>query len=358
MRIHLLLALLVSALLPAAAPAQAPGNLLRNGRFQDDWLTLLPQNRNHHWCYADGFYNRRDYNPDGWFLTGSWVWENADAPPGQRRLVLTGPAEVTQRVNWVMVHDDRTREGFPDAGGFPSIKPQRSLKPLRLVRDLTFRVRLKGTDVPPNAGAIEVAWCPPGGIISSDPMGTPTPPTVSASAVLPAGTFDANWLEAKLPAADWLKAITAAAAKDPKAAAESAKSGPVLPGTARVTIRTTAKEGRVEVEAAELLAAGAESPNLLPNGGFEDADKDGYPIGWSKPVKYRYFPPGHYYIFNTWHNSAFENRGPVGGDTLFVSRRRAQPEDGHPARRREGRRLRADRAQPEGAAAASKSAPG
>jgi hypothetical protein len=315
-----LLCLLILLLIPAAASAQATGNLLRNGRFQDDWITLLPQNKNHHWCYADGFYNRRDYNPDGWFLSGSWDWQNADAPPGQRRLVLTGPAEVVQRVNWVTVHDDRSREGFPDAGGFPGAKPQRSLKPLRLVRDVTFRVKIKGSDVPANAGNIEVAWCPPGGISSSDPMGTPTPPTVSASAVLPTGTFDAKWIEVKLPAAAWLKAVKDAAAKDSKETAEIAKSGPVLPGTARVTIRTTAKTGRVEVEAAELLAVAPESPNLLANGGFEELDKNVYPVGWSEAVKYRYFPPGHYYIFNTWHNSAFENRGLVPADTLIVHR--------------------------------------
>jgi hypothetical protein len=318
MRCRLLLCLLCLTFLPSRGPAQATGNLLRNGRFQDDWLTLLPQNRNHHWCYADGFYNRRDYDPDGWFLTGSWDWQNADAPPGQRRLVLTGPAEVVQRVNWVTVHDDRSREGFPDAGGFPSAKPQRSLRPLRLIRDLTFRVRITGTDVPANGGNIEVAWCPPGGISSSDPMGTPTPPTVSASAALPAGTFDAKWVEVKLPAADWLKAINAAVAKDAKEAAEVAKAGPVLPGTARVTIRTTAKPGHVEVEAAELLAAVPESPNLLPYGGFEELDRSGYPVGWSKPVKYRFFPPGHYYIFNTWHNSAFDNGGGANGDGFVV----------------------------------------
>jgi len=316
MRRRFLPCLLAVALVPSFGSAQAPGNLLRNGRFQDDWITLLPQNKNHHWCYADGFYNRRDYNPDGWFLSGSWDWENADAPPGQRRLVLTGPAEIVQRVNWVTVHDDRSREGFPDAGGFPSVKPQRSPNPLRLVRDLTFRVRIKGTDLPTNAGNIEVAWCPPGGISSSDPMGTPTPPTASASAAIPAGTFDAKWVEVKLPAADWLKAVNAAAAKDPKEAAEIAKSGPVLPGTARVTIHTTAKTGRVEVEAAELLAAAPESPNLLPNGGFEGRWQTGLPADWNSLFTYRYFPPGHYYIFNTWHNATFENRAFISSDSL------------------------------------------
>src|SRR4051812_18079231 len=141
---------LVSWLFAAgAAPAQHTGNLLRNGDFQDDWLTLVPETKNHHWCYSSEFFNRRDFNPDTWFCKGIWQWLNADAPRGQRRLVLQGPAaQLSQRVNWVAVHDDRAREGFPDAGGFPGLRPVRSLVPLRLVRDLTFRVRLKGQDVP------------------------------------------------------------------------------------------------------------------------------------------------------------------------------------------------------------------
>ena len=112
------------ALLSIALPARA--NLLRNGSFQDDWITRLPETKNHHWCYASEYQNRRDYNPDGWSLSGSWGWENADAPAGLRRLVLQGPrATVVQRINWVLVHDDRKLEGFADAGGFPAPAPQR-----------------------------------------------------------------------------------------------------------------------------------------------------------------------------------------------------------------------------------------
>ena len=37
--------------------------------------------------------------------------------------------------------------------------------------------------------------------------------------------------------------------------------------------------------------AGTEVPNLLPDGGFERLDADGYPAGWSRPLKYRYFRP-------------------------------------------------------------------
>ena len=61
-------------LFTALVNGQAPGNLLRNGTFQDDWLTLLPENKNHHWCYSSEFYNRRDFNPDGrWDVVGSVV---------------------------------------------------------------------------------------------------------------------------------------------------------------------------------------------------------------------------------------------------------------------------------------------
>src|SRR5262249_22766050 len=146
----------------AAAPGfarPATPNLLRNGDFQDDWITLLPETKNHHWCYASEFYNRRDDNPDGWTCRGSWEWpEGAPA----RRIVRPGPAApLTQRVNWVAAHDDRKLEGFPDAGGFPVLRPQRSRAPLRLVRDLRFRVHLKGSDLAANAGALEIGLAPP-----------------------------------------------------------------------------------------------------------------------------------------------------------------------------------------------------
>src|SRR5262249_44860368 len=149
--------------------------------FQDDWLTLLPENKNHHWCYSSEFYHRRDFNPDTWVCRGSWQWLDADLPYGQRRLVLLGPAaEVGQRVNWVAVHDDRSRAGVPGAGGFPALRPQRSPQPLRLVRALTFRVRLSARDVPAGAGVLEVALSPPGDVAVAEPMGSVVPPTASA----------------------------------------------------------------------------------------------------------------------------------------------------------------------------------
>jgi hypothetical protein len=104
MRRHLVVVLVALALAPVVR-GQAPGNLRRNGAFQDDRLTLLPENKNHHWCYSSEFHHRRDYNPDGWSCKGSGGWLDTDAPAGQRRLVLKGPAaEVVQRVNWVALH--------------------------------------------------------------------------------------------------------------------------------------------------------------------------------------------------------------------------------------------------------------
>ena len=61
-----------------AALAQQTGNLLRNPDFQDDWLTQLPESKNHHWCYSSEFFHRRDFNPDGWWCKGSWLWLNAE----------------------------------------------------------------------------------------------------------------------------------------------------------------------------------------------------------------------------------------------------------------------------------------
>jgi hypothetical protein len=317
-----LLAAVAAVVLAAPARGQTDHNLLRNADFQDDFLTLLPENKNHHWCYSSEFYNRRDYNPDGWACKGSWQWLDADKPMGQRRLVLTGPAEIVQRVNWVLVHDDRSRAGFPDAGGFPAPRPQRSLKPLRVVRSLIFYVRLSGQDVPADAGTIEVGLCPAGGVSDADPYGTVVPPTAQATTPLPPGTYPERWIEVRLDAAAWLKAAQEAADKGPKEKAEAAKSGTLLPGTVRVAIVYKGKTGRVALERAllkEFVGLLPDQPNLLPDGGFEGVDETGYPRGWEKPVKYRYFPPAHYYIFNTWHNANFDNRGPVTTDTLLPS---------------------------------------
>src|SRR5690348_6374747 len=70
--------LTVAACLLTLAPAHAiDGNLLRNPELQDDWSTALPQSQTLHWSYPYDHQNRRDYNPDGWILKGSWEWRNA-----------------------------------------------------------------------------------------------------------------------------------------------------------------------------------------------------------------------------------------------------------------------------------------
>ena len=69
-RRHVLAALTLLAL----APSARGDNLLRNGDFQDDWSTHLPELKNHHWNYSTEVYNRRDYNPDGWRLSGQKIF--------------------------------------------------------------------------------------------------------------------------------------------------------------------------------------------------------------------------------------------------------------------------------------------
>lgn len=316
---HLAVLLLSAAIL---AHAEAPGNLLRNPRFQDDWLTLLPENKNHHWCYADGFYHRRDFNPDGWSCQGVWRWLDADAPPGKRRLVLAGPNSVlAQRVNWVAVYDETRRTGFPDAGGFPTMHAVSSQRPLTLVRDLTFRLRLRGQGVPENAGILKLALCPPGAN-TGDPLGDFPQPLAADTAWLPAGTFDWQWAEVKLPAAVWLEAAKISARKKDVQGTDVELP---LPATVSVSVTYKSHEGEIELGEAQLLAPELSSPNLLPNGGFETSAgstgvpaRDAWPLSWDRPAKYYYFPPGHYYIFNTWHNSNFPNRGLVRPDSLVA----------------------------------------
>src|SRR5262245_58203835 len=189
-----LLAGLVLLVLVGTGHAQAPssGNLLRNSRFQDDWLTLLPELKTLNWNYVMDFYHRRDFNPDGWDLKGNWTWDNADAPHGQRRLILQGPqATLTQDVNAWGVHDPKQLAGSPDTGGYPALVAVGSPEAKRLLRDLTLRVRLRGQDVPDRGGTVEAAWVPA--------QGAP----VAVSVPLPTGTFDFKDVELKLPASLW-----------------------------------------------------------------------------------------------------------------------------------------------------------
>ena len=44
-------------LIPMPVLAQSTGNLLRSGEFQDDWITHLPETKNHHWCFPSEFFN-------------------------------------------------------------------------------------------------------------------------------------------------------------------------------------------------------------------------------------------------------------------------------------------------------------
>ncbi|MGH7898786.1 MAG: hypothetical protein ACREQQ_12585, partial [Candidatus Binatia bacterium] len=308
--------ILFALLLAGSTAAAEAGNLLRNADFQDDWATQIPQNKTLHWTYASEYQNRRDYNPDGWILKGSWEWQDADRPPGERRLVLRAPkAEIRQRVNWIAVNDDRELTGFPDAGKFPKLVPVRSRSPLRMVRDLKLRVRVRGEDVLGDGAKIELGLAPPGEVSSADPLGTEPSPTVSMAAALPSGSFDWRWIEVVLPASEWLKAATDPAAKD---AAETAKAGPALPAAITVALHFAGTNGRIEVARAELTEPGPQSPSWLPNGGFEDTREGGMPAAWGDPARYTYFPPGHYYIFTTWHNDGFPNRGVPALDELVV----------------------------------------
>src|SRR4051812_3395659 len=91
------------------------------------------------------------------------------------------------------------------------MKAATSARPERLVRDLTFRVKLAGTDLVKGAGLLHVGLCPPSGASTSDSMGVRVPALAYASIVVPEGSFKSQWFEVKLSAADWHKAASRAA---------------------------------------------------------------------------------------------------------------------------------------------------
>ena len=292
----------------AQASAQGQGNLLRNGNFQDDWLTMLPELKNHHWNYTTEVFNRRDYNPDAWRLTGKWEWRDADKPRGERRLVLSSGSRAAQAVNWVTVHNPKKLVGWPDAGGFPEAQAQRSTNALALVRDVTFAVRLTAQDVPAGAVTLTVSWLSTEANLGWNEDQAARARIVSASVTVPEGTDAGKSVEVKLPASDWF----AAAQKDK----DFAGKGALLPMALGVEISYAAgKGGTVELLEASVLEPGPGGANVLPFGGFEP-DGAEYPKGWSRAQRYRYFPPGIYYIFNTWHNANSDNRGAVERDSL------------------------------------------
>lgn len=288
------------------------GNLLRNGGLQDDWITLLPELKNHHWNYTSEVFGRRDYNPDGWRLAGNWDCADADLPPGKRRLILRPGSKMTQAVNAFTVNDSHKLEGWPDAGGFPAATAIRTKRPEAYGRTLELRVKLAARDLPPNALELRL------GCSQSSPIDDPQAAkrTQVVSTFAPAGDYANQQVTLSLRPGDWIEA----AKKDPAFATDG---GP-LPMAWFVEVEHKAgPKGEVTIHAVELVETDSPPANLLSSGGFEQLAGD-WPAGWSKPAKYRYFPPGVYYIFNTWHNSNSANRGLVRADELVThSGRRA-----------------------------------
>ena len=262
-------------------------------------------------------------------------------------MVLSAPqARVVQSVNWIAVHDDRTLAGFPDAGKSPAWLPNAALRADRLVRDVTARVRVRGRDVPAGAGSVELAFCPPGPLATDAPLGAPTPPTASARAPLPSGTFDVRTVEVTLTAAAWREHAGA----DP--------AGPILPATVRITVAYQGAAGEIEIQGLELGEPGPASPNLLPNGGFEDVDAPAI-RGLGAAAEVPLLPAGRLlHLQHLAQRATPTNRGPVGADALVAARRAAQPAHDRAAGDETCVASRRDRSQPEGAAADRGARPG
>lgn len=310
MRVACLLALLTFC----AAGASAGESLLIDGDFQEDWLTLLPELKNHHWNYTTEVFGRRDYNPDGWRLSGNWEWRDADRPSGERKFVMKPGSKAIQTVNWITIHDPMKLEGWPDAGGYPAAQGVRSKSPEKLLTNLALKVRYSGTNLPANGVTARVGFST--GAPVDDPEAKRRIGFVASLALAP-GDHSSAIAELKLPAAAWLAAL----AELPEAAKKEMVNaeGTLLPLSAFVEFDFAANSaGEAEIHSVQLFDDSPRPPSPFAFGDFEEVGDKGLVAGWLKPEKYRYFPPGIYYIFNTWHNSNSENRGIVRRDTLVA----------------------------------------
>ncbi len=123
---------------------------------------------------------------------------------------------------------------------------------------------------------------------------------------------------------EWSKFEVVLSAKDQVAAW---KKKPQVPHTIAFTAGALG-DGEIFLDTAAASEETGDAPNLIYNPGFDrrvtttkgsfyDDGPDGYPSGWSRPLKYSVHPPQHYYIWTGWHHYFSEIRGRAELDTML-----------------------------------------
>jgi len=249
--------LALSACLPLVASAAPPrdvlwtGSVAKNPGFEEDFVNVNAEG--HVLSFkGDWFYNQKDLIPDMWQLTGEWTW-SADAPNSGKRTLKLGTGTATQSYPMIVFQDG----GSAWAGA--------TFSPIVVADAAKLKQPWRATVMVRGGGSITL------GTATAKGDGSPTwkPLTVE----LPADQVDVG---------------------KPLA----------------VTLT-----GPGEFDDLVVQEKRGDSPNLIANAGFETADADGKPAGWSSPRKYRHIGPT-YYVWTDWNHAFRDVRGAVTVDRL------------------------------------------
>jgi len=228
------------------------GNFAKNPGFEEDFVNVRAEG--HVLSFkGDWFYNQKDLIPDCWDLKGEWSWQKERPRSGGYCLKLTDGATASQSFPGAAAQSGGGAWGGAVTTPMQPANPQTFSKPWRAV----VWVR--------NGGSIQLG----------------------------------DAVARALPTPEWQKLVVELPADklQPAAAMGIVLSGP----------------GEFDDLLVQEQRSGA--PNLIPNSGFEEADGDGHPVGWSPQKKYHTMGPT-YYVWTDWNHYFRENRGAVTVDPL------------------------------------------
>lgn len=273
------LACFAAGIIPAPAadqPALLDGNLLGNPGFEYDWHHNGAEG--HVLAFmGDWSFNAADGKPDYWTPAGAWEYADGTAHSGSRSLLLKGGASVTRTI------PKATTKGGQGGGdrrwGNPGGVAMNYEPAVRLARTVRASVWYRSDQL---GGANRLVLQLTSGHVTK---------TAAAEAPAPA----------------WSRLDVTVTREEIEAAYAAGKAKGVMGGQS-ISIKVV---GKAEVYLDDVSMA-EEQPeaNLAVNGGFEDTDKEGAPVSWSQPQKYRFYTQ-QYYKWTSWHHFFGSIRGRV-----------------------------------------------
>ncbi|MCC7191157.1 MAG: hypothetical protein IT444_00120 [Phycisphaeraceae bacterium] len=234
------------------------GNMAKNPGFEEDFVNTRAEG--HVLSFkGDWFYNQQDLIPDYWAFPKGQSWSSDRPHSGSKALKLDAGQTAVQTLPGAQFQDGGS--AWAGASNFP----------IKGIDAAKFNLPLKVT-----------AWVRGEGLI-----------TISAG--------KGNGVTAKGGGADW-QLVTAELPADQ------------INPAAQVTVTLT---GPGEFDDVSITEKQSGAANLIPNPGFEEADAQGNPTGWSAQKKYRAIGPT-YYVWTDWNHAFRDNRGAVSVDPLVA----------------------------------------